>query len=175
MTVLGIPKTLAWWNFGVPKDKVPDDYAGSHVDCHIEIDIGASFGATSAGLAGGHKLTSVLVNVKLVAGRTWVMKGVPKLPNQAAILKHEQGHFDIAAITARDLDAALKALRNDDPKALLAEASQLVSSITSSGQTEEETYDGDVADGGTDHGNDVTQQAAWNSKLAAARSLGDLP
>lgn len=175
MTVLGIPKTLAWWNFGVPKDKVPDDYAGSHVDCHIEIDIGASYATTSAGVNAGFKLSNVVVNVKLVAGKTWVMKGVPKLPNAAAILKHEQGHFDIAAITAKDLEAALKALRNDDRNALLTEASDLVSSVTGSGQTEEETYDGDVADGGTDNGNDVTQQASWNSKIAAAKSLADLP
>ena len=175
MTVLGIPKTLAWWNFGAAKEKVPDDYLGSHVDCHIEVNIGASFGATSDKINGGHKLTNVLVNVTLVAGRTWVMKGVPKFPNQAAILQHEQGHFDIAAITAKDLDAALIALRNDDPKTLLAEASQLVASISSSGQTEEETYDGPVADGGTDHGSDVTQQATWTSKLAAAKTLGDLP
>ena len=91
------------------------------------------------------------------------------------MLKHEQGHFNIAGITARDVERALKNLRNSDSGDLITDATSTADAIIASGQTEEDTYDDDPANGGTDHGNDATQQAAWGSKIAAAKSLSDLP
>jgi hypothetical protein len=176
MAVLGWPKTLSWASFGTPKTSVPGSYAGSHTDCHIEIDIGYTHGgATLDSASGDYKLKNISVTVKTIATGTWVLKGVSKQADQAAILKHEQGHYNIAGITARDVETALKALRNSDKSDLLNDVSTTADDIIASGQTEEETYDGSVADGGTDNGNDVTQQAAWNSKIAAAKSLADLP
>jgi Bacterial protein of unknown function (DUF922) len=177
MAVFGWPKTLSWANFGTPKTTVPAAYATiAHTDAHIEIDISyVHAGATLDATSGDYKLKNVNVTVKTVATGTWVLKGVSKQSDQAAILKHEQGHYNIAGITARDVETALKALRNSDKGDLLNDVTTTADDVIASGQTEQETYDGSVADGGTDHGNDVTQQAAWNSKIAAAKSLADLP
>jgi Bacterial protein of unknown function (DUF922) len=176
MAVLGWPKTLSWASFGTPKTSVPASYGGSHTDCHIEIDISYTHGgATLDSASGDYKLKNVSVTVKTIATGTWVLKGVSKQSDQAAILKHEQGHYNIAGITARDVETALKALRNSDKGDLLNDVTTTADDIIASGQTEEETYDGSVADGGTDNGNDITQQAAWNSKITAAKSLADLP
>ena len=94
---------------------------------------------------------------------------------RAATRPLAQGHFNITVITARDVDRALAALRDVDSDALETSATDVAEGIIASGQAEEDTYDDDPANGGTDHGNDVTQQATWNSKIAAANSLSSLP
>ena len=176
MAVLGIPKFLSWLDFGKPVTTVPSSYAGSHTDCHISIDISFTHGGTTLEKSSGdYMLKSVNVTVKVDKLNTWVMTGVPKQKDQAAILKHEQGHFNIAAITAKDLEKELKALRNADPGDLITDADTALSDALSSGQTEEDTYDGDPVDDGTDHGNDPAQQAKWNGLIAKAKSLADLP
>ncbi len=176
MAVLGIPKTLFWKDFGKPLTAVPASYMGSHTDCHIGIDISFTHGGTIPdGTTGDFKLKDVKVTVKLDALDTWVLDGVPKSATQAAILKHEQGHFNIAAVAAKELEAALKALRNADAGTLITDADDALASALSDGQTEEDTYDSDPVDGGTDHGNDPIQQAKWNGLIAKAKSLADLP
>lgn len=176
MAVLGIPKTLTWADFGTPVGTVPSSYTGTHTDCHIEIDISYTHGGTTKDPASGDfMLRSVNVTVKVDKLNTWVLTGVPKSKTQAAILKHEQGHFNIAALAAKDLLAALKALRNSDAGDLITDADTALSDALSSGQTEEDTYDDDPVNGGTDHGNDAAQQAKWNGLIAKAKSLADLP
>ena len=176
MAVLSIPKTLFWKDFGKPVTAVPASYQGSHTDCHIGIDISFTHGGTIPdGTTGDFKLKDVKVTVKLDALDTWVLDSVPKSATQAATLKHEQGHFNIAAVAAKELEAALKALRNADAGTLVTDADDALASALSDGQTEEDTYDSDPVDGGTDHGNDLTQQAKWNGLIAKAKSLADLP
>ncbi len=176
MALIGWPKTISWKDFGTPVSTVPSSYEGSHTDCHIEIDIGYSWGSAKPVKPGGdYQLGDMKVVVKINSLSSWVLAGVSKASNQAHVLKHEQGHFNIAGITARDVEHALKNLRNSDSGGLTTDATDTADAITASGQTEEETYDADPVNGGTDHGNDATQQSAWNSKLAAAKSLDDLP
>ena len=109
------------------------------------------------------------------SANTWVLQGVNMGSNQAQVLKHEQGHYNIAGIAARDVDTALKQQRNADQGDLATDAATTADGIIASGQTEEDTYDGDPVDGGTDHGNDATQQARWNGLISHAESLADLP
>jgi hypothetical protein len=176
MALLGWPKKIHWSDFGTPVASVPTSYTGSHTDCHIEIDINYAWGSTTPTKPGGdYQLKDLKVEVKMDKLNTWVLQGVATGSNQAAVLKHEQGHYDIAGITARDVERALKALRDSDSDNLQATASSTADSTIDSGQTEEDTYDSDATSGGTDHGNDANQQAAWNSKIASAQSLDDLP
>ncbi|MDQ6628878.1 MAG: DUF922 domain-containing Zn-dependent protease [Pseudomonadota bacterium] len=176
MALIGWPKTIDWTVFGAPLAAVPSSYGGSHTDCHIEIAFDYSWHGTRRVRPGGdYQLSDVKVIVKIDHLDTWVLAGVAKAVNQARVLKHEQGHYNIAGITARDVDRALSALRNADSSALEAEASSVADAIIAAGQAEEDTYDDDSANGGTDHGNDFTQQATWNSQIAAAKSLAGLP
>jgi hypothetical protein len=176
MALLGWPKTIKWSDFGSPRGAVPSSYGGSHTDCHIGISIDYSWQGTQRVTPGGdYRLRNVKVVVTIDSSETWVLTGVPTASNQARVLKHEQGHFNIAGITARDVDRALAALRDSDSDALETSARDVADGIIASGQAEEDTYDDDPANGGTDHGNDVTQQATWNSKIAAANSLSSLP
>jgi hypothetical protein len=176
MSLLGWPKTLFWKDFMKPVSAVPAAYNGSHTDCHIDLDIDYTWASPPKRVTpgGDYQLTGVKVTLKVNSLQTWVLAGVPTSKAQATILRHEQGHYNIAGITARDVEQALKALRNSDPDDLEADATTTADGIIASGQTEEETYD-DAVNGGTDHGNDVQQQATWVAKIARARSLADLP
>jgi hypothetical protein len=176
VALIGWPKTITWSDFGKPVASVPTSYTGSHTDCHIEIDISYSWGGVvAASSAGDYKLKDIKVVVQIDKLNTWVLQGVNAGANQAQILKHEQGHYNIAGITARDVETALKNLRDTDQNAIATNASSTADGVISSGQTEEDTYDGDPTDGGTDHGNDANQQAKWNGLIAKAQSLDDLP
>ena len=118
MALFGWPKTIHWTDFGTPVSSVPTSYTGSHTDCHIEIDIDFSWNGTVRVKPGGDfQLKDVKVEVKLDSGVTWVLAGVPTASNQAKVLKHEQGHYNIAGIAARDVERALKKLRNADSSA----------------------------------------------------------
>lgn len=176
MAVLGWPKTIAWTDFGTPVSSVPASYSGTHTDCHIEVDINYSWGGPVA-VSGSsdYKLKDVKVEVKINSIDTWVMTGVPTSKTQATILKHEQGHYNIAGITARDVEKMLTNLRNADANDLANDATTKADSIISDGLAKEDKYDDVAANGGTDNGNDVNQQNTWNSKIAAAKSLADLP
>ena len=111
MAVLGYPRTLKWVNFGTPVAKVPKSYQGTHTDCHIDIDISYTTGGTIKDAdSGEYSYKDIKVTVKVNALHTWVLKGVPTGANQAAILNHEQGHYDIAGLAASDLDSALSDL-----------------------------------------------------------------
>jgi hypothetical protein len=167
MALIGWPKTIRWSEFGTPVASVPQSYTGSHTDCHIEIDINYSWGGVVPVSPGGdYRLKDIKVVVQIDKQNTWVLQGVNTGTNQAQILKHEQGHYNIAGITARDVETALKNLRDSDQNALTTSAGTTADGIVSSGQTEEDTYDGDPTDGGTDHGNDATQQSKWNGLIA---------
>lgn len=65
-------------------------------------------------------------------------------------------------------------MRNADQSDLSSDAASTADGIIASGQTEEDTYDGDPVNGGTGHGNDATQQARWNGLISQAKSLADL-
>ncbi len=176
MALLGWPKTIFWKDFGTPVASVPASYTGTHTDCHIEINIDYSWNGTTPVKPGGdYQLKDVKVVVSIDTANTWVLQGVSTGKSQAQVLKHEQGHYNIAGITARDVENALKKLRNADPTDLETDATSTADSIIGDGQAKEEKYDDDPVNGGTDHGNDVQQQATWNSKIAAAKSLADLP
>ena len=85
MAIVGYPKTLTWANFGLPKNTVPSSYGGTHTDCHIEIDIDATFQTTKDPTVGDFILKNVKVTVKINSLKSWVLKGVSKSANQAAI------------------------------------------------------------------------------------------
>src|SRR5437667_11695833 len=107
MAIVGYPKTLTWANFGLPKNTVPSSYGGTHTDCHIEIDIDATFKTTKDPTVSDFILKNGKVTVKINSLETWVLKGLSKSANQAAVLKQEQGHSNIAGLTPKDSENPL--------------------------------------------------------------------
>jgi hypothetical protein len=80
----------------------------------------------------------------------------------AELLTHEQGHFDLTELYARQLRERLRAIRCADraPEAIQATVDAAVQDVNLGFLTETERYDRE-----TDHGRDQAGQQDWNRRL----------
>jgi hypothetical protein len=140
MTVLIQPRglrTLSWRHFrqvGRPKDEGSDASTGYKLNWSKR---------------GGR----VLVTLSLDAATTWVIRG----RSNAALLKHEQGHWDIYVLQAEEIDRELQGLPDDQIQARFDEISQKYTDINNQ-------YDSE-----TNHSQNQNKQAEWDCKLASAK------
>jgi hypothetical protein len=132
--------------------------------------------AVTANAAHRHWLTSVTVNVTLNAGAMWVVRG----QQTDALLRHEQGHYDIVALLARDLYNNLISLVQPTPHNFDT-AHALNDAIDGPGRVTSQLMDwlspeprhghrrDGVYDQQTNHGLNAQAQAIWNNAFARAR------
>lgn len=111
--LVGLKKTLAWSNFVKKIENPPAP--GTLVPGAETLATVAFSHKTAPTTASGSGYTladSVTVTVSLDA-KSWVKSWVLKksAADQAALLKHEQGHYDIAALIARDYFIDIMALK----------------------------------------------------------------
>lgn len=86
-----------------------------------------------------------------------------------ALLKHEQGHFDLEESLTRDFNAAVsKAASREEGDKLKATVTRLIEQYGGKRNRLQDKYDKE-----TQHGNDAKKQAAWLDKIAEL--LGPLP
>jgi Bacterial protein of unknown function (DUF922) len=169
VSITGNTLTLRWSDFvgHVPAHSRMQAYT------HTTYDIQTPY---SMRVHGGHQsdfhLTQVMIRVTLDRAAMWSRPTA----QTAALLKHEQGHYDITALLMRDLDTDLTALlqqgqmfptRRDLLQAvdnLKQPAVALVNRLQSTSTT-----DG-VYDRQTQHGTVATAQQRWDAALARART-----
>lgn len=98
-----------------------------------------------------------------------------KLRTPAEILKHEQGHYDIVALLARDLFIdlmQLKANRYDNQAALNKDVAPILKKYNGTSQKVIDISDS-IAE--SDHGENGTGQAKWNGFLNTAFTKARTP
>ncbi len=111
--LIGYPRQLRWDDFR-KVDELPDGMQPEH-----DAGVGIDFKVTHFGIlwAGGKALYKPQVAVVLDSSNTWA---TDRARTDQKLLAHEQGHFDITGLIARDLAATLLDLQLD-PKKLEAE------------------------------------------------------
>ena len=140
MTLVIVPKDLrqlTWKHFSKvkrPKEKGSD----------------ASTGFELSYVPNGGK---ALVTLKLDASNTWVIQG--KMTD--ALLKHEQGHWDIYILQAEAVDRRLQGLDSKEMRATYVEITQDFGKIN-------QRYDDE-----TDHSRMIAKQEEWDCRLASAK------
>jgi hypothetical protein len=116
-------------------------------------------------------IKDVEIDIELVANDCWVVRTA----KSNDLLKHEQGHYDILTICARELYAALLAIRatstKDLQKQLEKEKARLGDKVTKA----DARYDTK-----TNHSLNQTVQQTWDQKIDSIKknpkgSLDDLP
>lgn len=124
------------------------------------------------------KVTSGNVVLSLRRPAMWVVKG----KESAALLSHEQGHYDIAALAARTLYARLKGLSGDgsqDPNDTATKLAQEIigeqaadGTVIASGfsQQIQDLYDEGLVCG-SNHGTHPTNQGMWKHRILKAKQL----
>jgi hypothetical protein len=142
-------KNLKWDDFkGTPPDPLPVD-GGITLKAEITVAIATSWECDERG-----KLTFE-VKAVMEPDSSWATAEAKK---DQQLLKHEQGHFDIAEILARKLRKALAELPEPcDPD----KVKELIDKTEADHKAEQKKYDDE-----TKHGTDKDKQKAWDKSIA---------
>jgi len=166
--MIGWPRSLAWNNFTPIPNPGPAQLRarnGQPIVALVGLAIRFYPGNSPRNLQ-GTAFNTVDVRLEVVS-----MQYVPsRIPagQEARYLRHEQGHFDLMGLFARELEVALLALRGSTAE----ELTRLASSTVEEGIRSARSYAINVPgidclyDQETNHGMNQRQQNAWNARIA---------
>jgi hypothetical protein len=165
--LVGLFKTLTWSNFtGTPDSSSP-----------LLAFTSASFSLPPVTVvkdpsSGKYVLNdNVVITITFNASRSWkkmAQINAKKLRTPAEILKHEQGHYDIVALLARDLFIDLMQLKRKTYSGQAAFNQDVAPILTKYNGTEKKVtkkYDSKTE---TDHGENGPGQTKWNGYFRTA-------
>jgi len=114
---------------------------------------------------------TVLVAITFDSSKSWVLPSVAGMPQaeKDRLLKHEQGHYDLAALLARDMFIEmmqLKAARLSSSAAVSNEVKAVYARYQAIAQPLQDLYDDPTTQ--TDHGRTKTVQAKWDGFIQTA-------
>jgi hypothetical protein len=180
--LVGFPRQLRWSDFGPWNDEHAD--AIGH-DATIATNVKVTSWALALGGKFGSYIDNLKVTVTLDSARTYATEAAR---TKAALLNHEQGHFDIQGLLARDL--AIKLLDFHIDKKVLADIlnnraaswedkvkrlDRIVRDHMRQVQQRFKELDGmlqddalgneGIYDADTEHGADAAEQRRWDSLL----------
>lgn len=172
-TLSGLRRSLAWSDFS--RKDMPRPQPG---DVAMVAQTRATFNVSdlaSSVVDGSRPTTYKLVDKVKVLVRlrreecwvaAWVVAGSTSDPERKRLLKHEQGHYDIVALLARDMLADIKVLM----KELYASAQEPIDAADAVIARYDPYYDSvqELYDDKTNHGDVRTEQQRWNGVLLRA-------
>ena len=184
--VSGFPRALSWAQFRpVATSLSPPMLAQTSSSYQM--------GSWRVALSGGkYRVQGVRITVSVNANGCWAVNAAR---NQAALLRHEQGHYDITGLVARDLArsvldlsldasvvAALKDAGSTGAEHMRYVQRQFQSSIDEYGrqaadlsnklQTNPATRRDGVYDVQTQHGQNVAAQTRWDALFSQVKASG---
>jgi hypothetical protein len=157
ITVVANPATLTWTNFTVVPNQIPDPNDGTLVDALTRFNF--NFPALAPRTI-GTQVALADPNVITITPNAQVWSGVLQT---AALLSHEQLHYDVGIVTARALAKEFMALRAPNMAALttLVQNAARLHFFTRAGLLQSR-YDKD-----TGHGTIAHFQKIWKDRMAA--------
>jgi hypothetical protein len=175
-------KTLAWSDFGTPQKKT------APTPGHPQIGAFTVAGYKEEGngsmefveIAGSqptayHMGDNVTVTATFDASQSWVADWVflKDVPYQKNLLQHEQGHYDIAALIARDFFIDLMQLKNQSFKTKnngIVARNAVVAKYKGVSKKVQDEYDH-----ATTHGTLPDKQKLWNGYIERAFTIPRTP
>lgn len=173
-TLTGRDKTLTWADFGTPVPKNPPGPGQTAVAAHTEVKYPITYGWSGGGKS--YTLTdNVTVAIQLDKSKTWVASWVFSQGKQFQddLLKHEQGHYDIAALLARDMFIEVMQLKSQTFTSK-ADLDQAVAAIVNAHRSQKVHDKYDLVSE-TNHGLNATQQKAWDGYFSKAKTTQRSP
>jgi predicted secreted Zn-dependent protease len=159
MAIKNWPSKINWAQFTELDIRPP----GATTDAHIEVEYrnppGKQFGITQVGKH--YRLTDVNLVLKTIPGETWVVKG----KQNKELLKHEQGHWDILGLVAREYQRKLRGLRAASVDQLRTRVQTLEARMLEKGEKFNSGTGG--YDTETNHGRIRPQQKRWDALIAS--------
>ena len=162
----GWPRQIAWSEFR----EVATRPSGESEDAQIDTQTLQPERVGVAREQGQFRLGNFTVKLSVIRGNSWVVAAQKSDP----LLAHEQGHFDITGLVARDLVKALGALRVSTTDELQREVSRLFETYDAWAKSLSKQYDEE-----TNHGRNTKSQSDWESRIQTCirqgTSLGTPP
>jgi predicted secreted Zn-dependent protease len=155
----GWPRPISWNEF---KD-VATRPAGEDEDAQIDTQTAQPERVGVAREQGRFRLGDFEVRLKVVRDNSWVVVS----QKNDTLLAHEQGHFDITGLVARDLVKALGALRGSTTDELQREVSRLYEAYDAWAKSLSKQYDAE-----TNHGRNAKVQSEWESRIRTCIQQG---
>jgi hypothetical protein len=170
----GHDESLGWRDFqgAVPGALPPGEAA--YTEARFDLNYGYDYDTNTA--TKGYRVTEVNVKVTLERANMWAVKSA----QTAALLQHEQGHYDIVALLARDLYNELTGWNTAKKPKRFRKTTDLTGAADRlrRGTRELSAHLGGsprkvgVYDKQTNHGLDAKAQEKWDKALADARTNG---
>jgi len=152
----GWPRTLSWDDF----PEIPARPSGEDEDAQIRAEAMLSGQDIQVCREGEEvRLGSFQIRLVINEGLTWAVRG----QKTEELRHHEQGHFNLAGLMARQLMNAIAALRESAAQDLLTSATALIQEYGEMGQGWSDDYDTD-----TDHSRVPDAQARWDEAIQSA-------
>lgn len=155
----GWPRQISWNEF---KD-VATRPSGETEDAQIETQTAQPERVGVAREQGRFRLGDFEVRLKVVRDNSWVVVS----QKNDTLLAHEQEHFDITGLVARDLVKALGALRVGTTDELQRDVSRLYEAYDTWAKSLSKQYDDE-----TNHGRNVKIQAEWETRIRTCMQQG---
>jgi hypothetical protein len=157
--------TVSWSDFTQTSSRPP----GEHEDAHIHTRMNLAY--QMGGKGNATIISSADIDVLIVSEDCWVVTSGMK----ADLLKHEQGHYDIQALVAREFYDKLMALSAPTDDKLRTKIRQLETNFQQVTNRTNARYDRS-----TDHSNNSSVQQTWDQKIETAKrnvngTVNDLP
>ncbi len=169
MAIQGFTYTLSWANDFTEVDNAPEGFSdrSARTKANVTVDpkliVKRDAGKTEYYL----DPATLSVIVKTDKPNSWVVKDL----KSDKLLKHEQLHYNIAALAGRDLERKLLALRNTDGKQLLKDKEDLGKAVQGEIDKINKEYDEGLQ--GTDHGKKDAEQTKWEVHITSLMNKSD--
>jgi hypothetical protein len=166
----GLTKQLTWADFGNPVKRPGPQPGKTAIGAHTATDAPITYGWRSSGKS-FQLQDNVMVTIRFLPATSWVADWVFQQPQQFQddLLNHEQGHYDITALMARDMFIEIMQLKSQtfaSKGALDKAVADIVKAYAF--QPVHGKYD---APGEANHSMNQTQQKAWDALLTQARTM----
>lgn len=169
MAVQGFNYKLTWTNDFTEVDNAPAGFTNRSARTKADVTLDPKMIATRDSKDSDYyfKPDTVKVIIKTDKTNSWVVKDL----KSDKLLAHEQLHYNIAALAARDLERKLLALRHKEGAKLIQEKDALGKAVQAEIDKINKDYDEGVH--GTDHGKKDTEQAKWELHINAIMNKTD--
>ena len=157
------PKSLSLGDFR----KVPEAEAREGIlstrEGKVSYRLKATYKPAKARL--GNSLTTKNIRVAVVLARehTWVMVGPGRKLSDVDLLHHEQGHYDIGGLVARELGYRMRFIFGTDESAVDIAVRTARGKADKKAKLLNENYDNE-----TNHGQDSKEQRRWDDMIRTA-------
>jgi hypothetical protein len=160
MALIGLKRTLTWDNYTSVDQSREDPWAAATKSVVSPKGLAVLRKSKDKVVVDPDKL---VVEASVDKTQSWVVED----QKSDDLLKHEQGHYDINALGARDLHTDLLALEAETVK----ELQQAMNDLKTQTQALIDQVDGiyeDDANCGTKHGRKTSNQTQWNMRIKSA-------